>query len=207
MAHVQHQLVVSKHWTTVTGMPAACECCAAHQGVLLCSSRPFTLVALQPGVFVYLWMAAAAATDVRCDDHVPADQYSILALLLPAAVHFWAPAFKWGITFANIADMKRPADKISTPQQCGESVDITAGARVWLVFLIGGGEQNQRQWRFIHTSIKPNRQFVLSPPPGGGGAVVVSVVKVGLWAVFSQQHLGSLHQVNVVFVHPVAIIW
>lgn len=35
------------------------------------------------------------------------------------AVHFWAPTFKWGISLANIADMQRPADKISVPQQCG----------------------------------------------------------------------------------------
>jgi hypothetical protein len=37
-----------------------------------------------------------------------------------AAVHFWAPTFKWGISIANIADMQRPAEKVSTPQQCGE---------------------------------------------------------------------------------------
>lgn len=36
------------------------------------------------------------------------------------AVHFWAPTFKWGISIANIADMQRPAEKVSTPQQCGE---------------------------------------------------------------------------------------
>lgn len=36
------------------------------------------------------------------------------------AVHFWAPTFKWGISLANIADINRPADKISLPQQCGE---------------------------------------------------------------------------------------
>ncbi len=36
-------------------------------------------------------------------------------------VHFWAPSFKWGISLANIADMSRPPELISVPQQCGES--------------------------------------------------------------------------------------
>eukprot|EP00742_Colponemidia_sp_Colp-10_P001145 GILJ01001235.1.p1 GENE.GILJ01001235.1~~GILJ01001235.1.p1 ORF type:complete len:125 (+),score=15.72 GILJ01001235.1:50-424(+) len=35
----------------------------------------------------------------------------------PFTIHFWAPAFKWAITLSNIADMQRPADKISYPQQ------------------------------------------------------------------------------------------
>lgn len=43
------------------------------------------------------------------------------------AVHFWAPTFKWGITFANIADLQRPADKISVPQQCA----IAATGVIW----------------------------------------------------------------------------
>jgi hypothetical protein len=41
------------------------------------------------------------------------------------AVHFWAPTFKWGISIANIADMARPAEKVSTPQQCGKAVGVT----------------------------------------------------------------------------------
>lgn len=32
-----------------------------------------------------------------------------------AAIHFWAPTFKWGITIANISDFKRPADQVRTP--------------------------------------------------------------------------------------------
>lgn len=35
----------------------------------------------------------------------------------PFTIHFWAPTMKWGITFANIADLKRRPDLISTPQQ------------------------------------------------------------------------------------------
>jgi mitochondrial pyruvate carrier 2 len=41
-----------------------------------------------------------------------------------------APTFKWGITFANIADFSRPADSISTPQQCA----VTATGVIWSRF-------------------------------------------------------------------------
>lgn len=43
------------------------------------------------------------------------------------AVHFWAPTFKWGITIANIADLQRPADKVSYPQQLA----VTATGVIW----------------------------------------------------------------------------
>ncbi|GIL71319.1 hypothetical protein Vretimale_2830 [Volvox reticuliferus] len=45
----------------------------------------------------------------------------------PKTIHFWAPTFKWGISLANIADLDRPADKISLPQQCA----ITATGIIW----------------------------------------------------------------------------
>eukprot|EP00744_Colponema_vietnamica_P006196 GILI01009007.1.p1 GENE.GILI01009007.1~~GILI01009007.1.p1 ORF type:complete len:135 (+),score=50.47 GILI01009007.1:47-451(+) len=45
----------------------------------------------------------------------------------PFTVHFWAPSFKWAITIANLADLKRPAEKISTPQQ---SVLVATGV-IW----------------------------------------------------------------------------
>lgn len=35
----------------------------------------------------------------------------------PFTIFFWAPTFKWAITFANIGDMKRPAELISSNQQ------------------------------------------------------------------------------------------
>ena len=35
----------------------------------------------------------------------------------PFTIFFWAPTFKWSITFANIGDMKKPAEKISPHQQ------------------------------------------------------------------------------------------
>ena len=35
----------------------------------------------------------------------------------PFTIFFWAPSFKWGITIANIGDMRVPAENLSTPQQ------------------------------------------------------------------------------------------
>ncbi len=40
----------------------------------------------------------------------------------PFTIFFWAPTFKWMITFANIGDFKKPAENISSNQQfaiCG----------------------------------------------------------------------------------------
>lgn len=34
----------------------------------------------------------------------------------PMTIFFWAPTFKWMITFANIGDMKKPAELISANQ-------------------------------------------------------------------------------------------
>lgn len=34
-------------------------------------------------------------------------------------VFFWAPTWKWGISVANIADITRPPETLSYPQQCG----------------------------------------------------------------------------------------
>eukprot|EP00884_Botryococcus_braunii_P016925 jgi/Botrbrau1/3916/Bobra.0183s0137.1 len=48
----------------------------------------------------------------------------------PKTIHFWAPTFKWGISLANIADFKRPAESISTPQQ----VAVAATGLIWSRF-------------------------------------------------------------------------
>jgi len=34
----------------------------------------------------------------------------------PFTIHFWAPAWKWGLVAAGIADLKKPAENISRPQ-------------------------------------------------------------------------------------------
>mmetsp|Transcript_12718 Transcript_12718/g.32226 ORF Transcript_12718/g.32226 Transcript_12718/m.32226 type:complete len:125 (+) Transcript_12718:3-377(+) len=48
----------------------------------------------------------------------------------PKTIHFWAPTFKWGISFANIADFSSPVEKISAPQQCA----VTATGLIWTRF-------------------------------------------------------------------------
>ncbi|KAL6047952.1 Mitochondrial pyruvate carrier 2 [Balamuthia mandrillaris] len=45
----------------------------------------------------------------------------------PRTIHFWAPAFKWSLVIAGIADLKRPAEKISTPQ----STALAATGLIW----------------------------------------------------------------------------
>jgi hypothetical protein len=37
------------------------------------------------------------------------------------SVHFWAPAWKWGLVVAGLVDLKRPAEQISVPQNIGSS--------------------------------------------------------------------------------------
>eukprot|EP00455_Lapot_gusevi_P048262 TRINITY_DN663_c0_g1_i4.p2 TRINITY_DN663_c0_g1~~TRINITY_DN663_c0_g1_i4.p2 ORF type:complete len:130 (+),score=30.92 TRINITY_DN663_c0_g1_i4:88-477(+) len=34
----------------------------------------------------------------------------------PFTIFFWAPAWKWGLVFAGIADLKRPIENLSVPQ-------------------------------------------------------------------------------------------
>ena len=48
----------------------------------------------------------------------------------PKTIHFWAPTFKWGISIANVADFKRPAEQVSYPQQ----VAVTATGVIWSRF-------------------------------------------------------------------------
>jgi hypothetical protein len=48
----------------------------------------------------------------------------------PKTIHFWAPTFKWGIAFANIADFQRPPELLSYPQQCA----VTATGLIWTRF-------------------------------------------------------------------------
>ena len=48
----------------------------------------------------------------------------------PKTIHFWAPTFKWGISIANVADFKRPAEQVSYPQQ----IAVTATGLIWSRF-------------------------------------------------------------------------
>ncbi|XP_059198659.1 mitochondrial pyruvate carrier 2b [Centropristis striata] len=45
----------------------------------------------------------------------------------PKTVFFWAPVFKWGLVAAGLADMTRPAEKLSTSQ----SAVLTATGLIW----------------------------------------------------------------------------
>jgi len=45
----------------------------------------------------------------------------------PKTVFFWAPMFKWGLVGAGLADMTRPADKLSLSQ----SAVLTATGLIW----------------------------------------------------------------------------
>lgn len=45
----------------------------------------------------------------------------------PFTIFFWAPTFKWAITFSNIGDLQKPAEKISPYQQ----VAIFATGLLW----------------------------------------------------------------------------
>ncbi|KAM6955421.1 mitochondrial pyruvate carrier 2b [Lycodopsis pacificus] len=80
----------------------------------------------------------------------------------PKTVFFWAPMFKWGLVGAGLADMTRPADKLSTSQ----SAVLTATGLIWsryslviipknwnlffVNFFLGsaGASQLYRIWRF-----------------------------------------------------------
>uniref|UniRef100_UPI003AAE1117 mitochondrial pyruvate carrier 2b isoform X1 n=1 Tax=Centroberyx gerrardi TaxID=166262 RepID=UPI003AAE1117 len=80
----------------------------------------------------------------------------------PKTVFFWAPVFKWGLVMAGLADMTRPAEKLSTSQ----SAVLTATGLIWsryslviipknwnlfaVNFFVGGagGSQLYRIWRY-----------------------------------------------------------
>ncbi|KAG7463503.1 hypothetical protein MATL_G00177250 [Megalops atlanticus] len=80
----------------------------------------------------------------------------------PKTVFFWAPIFKWGLVLAGLADMTRPAEKLSTSQ----SAVLMATGLIWsryslvitprnlnlfaVNFFLGaaGGSQLFRIWRY-----------------------------------------------------------
>uniref|UniRef100_A0A3B3DBM2 Mitochondrial pyruvate carrier n=1 Tax=Oryzias melastigma TaxID=30732 RepID=A0A3B3DBM2_ORYME len=80
----------------------------------------------------------------------------------PKTVFFWAPMFKWGLVMAGLADMTRPAEKLSLSQSCV----LTATGLIWsryslviipknwnlfaVNFFVGGAGSSQlyRIWRY-----------------------------------------------------------
>ncbi|XP_010538750.1 PREDICTED: mitochondrial pyruvate carrier 4-like [Tarenaya hassleriana] len=45
----------------------------------------------------------------------------------PKTIFFWAPAFKWGLTIANVVDFEKPPDELSYPQQTA----VAASSIIW----------------------------------------------------------------------------
>ncbi|KAI9005137.1 mitochondrial pyruvate carrier [Hyaloraphidium curvatum] len=45
----------------------------------------------------------------------------------PRTIFFWAPLMKWALVIAGLADLKRPADKLSVSQ----SVSLAATGTIW----------------------------------------------------------------------------
>uniref|UniRef100_A0A3B3Z375 Mitochondrial pyruvate carrier n=1 Tax=Poecilia mexicana TaxID=48701 RepID=A0A3B3Z375_9TELE len=93
----------------------------------------------------------------------------------PRTVFFWAPMFKWGLVMAGLADMARPADKLSTSQ----SAVLTATGLIWsryslviipknwnlfaVNFFVGsaGASQLYRIWKWVCVFVnsQPNIQL------------------------------------------------
>uniref|UniRef100_A0A663NCB3 Mitochondrial pyruvate carrier n=3 Tax=Neoaves TaxID=3078114 RepID=A0A663NCB3_ATHCN len=88
--------------------------------------------------------------------------FNHIMLLCPKTVFFWAPIMKWGLVCAGMADMTRPAEKLSTAQ----SAVLMATGLIWsryslviipknwslfaVNFFVGcaGGSQLFRIWRY-----------------------------------------------------------
>ena len=90
-----------------------------------------------------------------------------------------APTFKWGITFANIADFSRPADTISTPQQCA----VTATGVIWSRFATQITPVNYNlltvnAFMAMTGMYQLSRKFgLIESQGGGGGGAVAAAVK------------------------------
>ncbi|XP_041437924.1 mitochondrial pyruvate carrier 2-like isoform X2 [Xenopus laevis] len=94
----------------------------------------------------------------------------------PKTVFFWAPITKWGLVIAGLADMTRPAEKLST----GQSAVLTATGLIWsryslviipknwslfaVNFFVGcaGGSQLFRIWRY-NQELKADVQQEVKP--------------------------------------------
>jgi hypothetical protein len=62
----------------------------------------------------------------------------------PFTVFFWAPAFKWALSGANLLDYKRPTNLISTGQQLA----LTATGLIW------------SRWSFVISPVNYNLAIV-----------------------------------------------
>jgi hypothetical protein len=53
----------------------------------------------------------------------------------PKTIFFWAPSFKWGLVIAGIADVARPAEKLSMLQSSALAATGTIWSRYSLVII------------------------------------------------------------------------
>lgn len=53
----------------------------------------------------------------------------------PKTIFFWAPAFKWGLVIAGLADLQRPAESISIPQTAALAATGVIWSRYSLVII------------------------------------------------------------------------
>uniref|UniRef100_A0A8U8BL23 Mitochondrial pyruvate carrier n=1 Tax=Geospiza parvula TaxID=87175 RepID=A0A8U8BL23_GEOPR len=131
---------------------------------------------------------AAAAAGLRASYHRMLDR---IELMLPPrfrpfynhpagpkTVFFWAPVMKWGLVGAGLADMARPAEKLSTAQ----SAVLMATGLIWsryslviipknwslfaVNFFVGsaGASQLFRIWRYaltrVQVQLSVNQEFI-----------------------------------------------
>ena len=101
----------------------------------------------------------------------------------PPAVHFWAPTAKWLISLANIADLYRPVEKMSVPQQ----VAITATGVIWSYYATQIAPVNYNLLTgacALRVSLVCGsrwRSCATPPPPLSRAAVNVFMGGTGLW--------------------------
>mmetsp|Transcript_14649 Transcript_14649/g.39218 ORF Transcript_14649/g.39218 Transcript_14649/m.39218 type:complete len:110 (-) Transcript_14649:1012-1341(-) len=62
----------------------------------------------------------------------------------PKTVFFWAPTMKWGLVVAGLADINRPVEKVSVPQ----NLALAATGVIWV------------RWSFVITPRNYNLAFV-----------------------------------------------
>nr|XP_026691536.1 mitochondrial pyruvate carrier 2-like [Ciona intestinalis] len=53
----------------------------------------------------------------------------------PKTIHFWCPVCKWGLVFAGMSDLARPAETLSLNQSLSLGVTGTIWARYCLVII------------------------------------------------------------------------
>lgn len=71
-------------------------------------------------------------------------------------VFFWAPTMKWGLVFASIADMRKPADTLSVPQ----TTALATTGLIWSKFLFCAPKSTANN---ANCFTKPDTAFLLFP--------------------------------------------